>query len=192
LDLPRKWKKGRLIFVNSMSDLFHEKVPLEFIQKVFATMNETPQHTYQVLTKRADRLGLLSAKLLWGPNIWMGVSVESEHYVHRIDNLRRTRAKTKFLSLEPLLGPLEEIDLDEINWVIVGGESGPGARPMKPSWVRSIRDQCLEGGVAFHFKQWGGTNKKATGRVLDDRTWSEWPTKTRVAGSRPTDVHASA
>jgi len=192
LDLPRKWKKGRLIFVNSMSDLFHEKVPLEFIQKVFATMNETPQHTYQVLTKRASRLQELSPKLKWGANIWMGVSVESEHYVRRIENLRRTRAKTKFLSLEPLLGPLDHIDLDDIDWVIVGGESGPGARPMKRAWVSSIRDQCIEKGVAFHFKQWGGVNKKATGRVLDGRTWDEWPiVKARRSRPRQSDAYTS-
>jgi protein gp37 len=192
LNLPRKWKKGRLIFVNSMSDLFHEKVPLEFIQKVFATMNGTPQHTYQVLTKRADRLKELSPKLKWGPNIWMGVSVESEHYLSRIDNLRRTRAKTKFLSLEPLLGPLDDLDLNGIDWVIVGGESGPGSRTMKREWVRSIRDQCIEEGVAFHFKQWGGTNKKATGRTLDGRTWDEWPIrKARRRRSRQTEVRAS-
>jgi protein gp37 len=192
LDLPRRWTKGRLIFVNSMSDLFHEKVPLEFIQKVFATMNETPQHTYQVLTKRADRLEELSPMLRWGSNIWMGMSVEGEHYVSRIGNLRRTRAKTKFLSLEPLLGPLDDLDLNEIDWVIVGGESGPSARPMKCSWVRSIRDRCVAEGVAFHFKQWGGTNKKAAGRVLDGRTWDEWPMTKTLSAARQVEARANA
>jgi protein gp37 len=175
VDLPRKWAKGRLIFVNSMSDLFHEDVPIAFIRKVFQTMNETPHHTYQVLTKRADRLSLISPQVLWTQNIWMGVSVENSDYVWRIDSLRQTEAKIKFLSLEPLLGPLEFLDLRNIDWVIVGGESGPGARPMLKDWVRSIRNQCRSTGVAFHFKQWGGVNKKRAGRVLDGRTWDELP-----------------
>lgn len=175
VDLPRKWRNGRLIFVNSMSDLFHEAIPLEFVQRVFRTMNETPQHTYQVLTKRAEKLSKLSSSLTWTPNIWMGVSVEDSDYVGRIDHLRRSDALVKFLSLEPLLGPLEVLDLCGIDWVIAGGESGPGARPMEPDWVRSIRDQCLAADVAFHFKQWGGVNKKKTGRLLDGRTWDEWP-----------------
>jgi protein gp37 len=179
LDVPRRWKKGRLIFVNSMSDLFHERVPLEFIKAVFNVMRDTPQHTYQVLTKRAERLEELSKKLLWPENVWMGVSVESELYAHRIDHLRRTKARTKFLSLEPLLGPLDDLNLDGIDWAIVGGESGPGARPMARDWVRSIRDQCLEAGVPFHFKQWGSTNKKRAGRTLDNRTWDEWPIRKR-------------
>ena len=177
LDVPRRWKKGRLIFVNSMSDLFHERVPLEFIKAVFDVMRETPQHTYQVLTKRAQRLEELSKKLRWPENVWMGVSVESPRYAHRIDHLRRTKAKTKFLSLEPLLGPLDDLNLEGIDWAIAGGESGPGARPMLKDWVRSIRDQCVEAGVPFHFKQWGGTNKKRTGRTLDGRTWDQWPTR---------------
>jgi protein gp37 len=181
LDVPRRWKKGRLIFVNSMSDLFHERVPLEYIRLVFDVMRETPQHTYQVLTKRAERLEELSKKLRWPGNVWMGVSVESAAYTYRIDHLRRTKAKIKFLSLEPLLGPLEELNLDGIDWAIAGGESGPGARPMRKEWVRSIRDQCIEAGVPFHFKQWGGANKKRTGRVLDGRTWDQWPvTRRRV------------
>jgi protein gp37 len=175
LETPRRWKKGRLIFVNSMSDLFHENVPLAFIRKVFEVMEDTPQHTYQVLTKRAERLEELSKNLRWPANVWMGVSVESEAYQYRIDHLRRTQAKTKFLSLEPLLGPLDNLNLRGIDWAIAGGESGPGARPMPKEWVRSIRDQCIEAQVAFHFKQWGGKNKKKAGRVLDGRTWDEWP-----------------
>ncbi|HZV54446.1 MAG TPA: phage Gp37/Gp68 family protein [Rhodocyclaceae bacterium] len=179
LNVPRRWKKGRLIFVNSMSDLFHERVPFEFIKAVFDVMRDTPHHTYQVLTKRAERLEELSTKLRWPENVWMGVSVESAPYAYRIDHLRRTKAKTKFLSLEPLLGPLDDLDLKEIDWTIAGGESGPGARPMQKDWVRSIRDQCIEAGVPFHFKQWGGTNKKRTGRTLDNRTWDEWPIRKR-------------
>jgi protein gp37 len=178
LKLPASWKTGRMIFVNSMSDLFHEKVPFGFIKRVFAAMRETPQHTYQVLTKRAERLAELSSRLEWPANVWMGVSVESRDYVPRIDNLRLSGAKVKFLSLEPLLGPLDRLILDEIDWVITGGESGPGARQMDPRWVRSIRDQCVNAGVAFHFKQWGGPNKKKTGRSLDGRTWDELPTPT--------------
>jgi protein gp37 len=177
LNIPKKWRIGRTIFVNSMSDLFHERVPLEFIQQVFATMMEAKQHTFQILTKRAERAGELSAKLPWPSNVWMGVSVESAEYVDRIDELRKTGAAVKFLSLEPLLGPLENLDLAGIDWAIVGGESGPTARPMNPDWVRSIRDQCLKAGVAFHFKQWGGTNKKKAGRMLDGRTWDEQPIK---------------
>ncbi len=183
LDTPRQWKKGRLIFVNSMSDLFHEEVPLAYIKKVFGVMQETPQHTYQVLTKRAGRLEELSDKLLWPVNVWMGVSVENSDYQYRIDHLRRTSAKTKFLSLEPLLGPLDELDLRDIDWAIAGGESGPGARPMPVDWVRSIRDQCIDANVAFHFKQWGGKNKKKAGRILDDRTWDEWPNTAQRAKS---------
>ena len=144
LELPATWKTGRMIFVNSMSDLFHEAVPLPFIQRVFATMTDTPQHTYQILTKRADRLEDVSARLSWPANVWMGVSVESSDYLERIDHLRRTRAGVKFLSLEPLLGPLHRLDLTGIDWVIAGGESGPGARPMDPDWVRDIRDRCFE------------------------------------------------
>lgn len=175
LVLPATWKTGRMIFVNSMSDLFHEGVPLPFIRRVFETMAATPQHTYQILTKRGDRLEELSPELDWPKNVWMGVSVENADYVLRIDHLRRTGAAVKFLSLEPLLGPLEGLDLGGIDWVIAGGESGPGARPMDPEWVRSIRDQCRLSGVAFHFKQWGGVNKKKTGRILDNQTWDEFP-----------------
>ena len=175
LSIPEKWKAGRLIFVNSMSDLFHERIPLTFIQRVFGVMRETPQHTYQVLTKRPERLETLSSKLSWTENVWMGVSVESADYLYRIDRLRRSGAVTKFLSLEPLLGPLEGMNLEEIDWVIAGGESGPGARPMSTQWVRSIRDQCVARGVAFHFKQWGGVWKARNGRTLDGRTWDEFP-----------------
>lgn len=175
VNLPRTWKTGRMIFVNSMSDLFHEDVPLEFMQRVFSTMRETPQHSYQILTKRADRLEALSAELDWPDNVWMGVSVENEDYIRRIDHLRRSGAYVKFLSLEPLLGPLLDMDLTGIDWVIAGGESGPGARPLDPTWVRDIRDQCIAANVAFHFKQWGGVNKKKTGRILDGRTWDEFP-----------------
>jgi protein gp37 len=178
LNLPSSWKAGRMIFVNSMSDLFHEKVPLSFIRRVFAVMRETPRHTYQILTKRAERLDALSPQLEWPSNVWMGVSVESKDYFPRIDHLRSTNAKVKFLSLEPLLGPLEGLNLDHIDWVIAGGESGPGARSMHPRWVRSIRDQCVRAGVAFHFKQWGGPNKKKTGRTLDGRTWEQLPLTT--------------
>ena len=179
LDIPRRWRKGRLIFVNSMSDLFHESVPLEFIQAVFDVMRDTPRHTYQVLTKRAERLETLASDISWPPNVWMGVSVESRDYLHRINHLRHTGARVKFLSLEPLLGPLGKLNLNDIDWVITGGESGPGARAMKPQWVRSIRDQCSDAGVPFHFKQWGGENKKRTGRLLDGRTWDEFPSRPR-------------
>lgn len=175
LRLPATWKTGRTIFVNSMSDLFHEDVPLAFVQKVFRTMEATPLHTYQILTKRAERLEELSTYLRWPANVWMGVSVENSDYLWRIDHLRRSGATTKFLSLEPLLGPLDHIDLQDIDWVIAGGESGPGARPMDVDWVRSIRDQCAVPKVAFHFKQWGGVNKKRAGRILDGRTWDDFP-----------------
>jgi protein gp37 len=177
LSLPMSWKKGRLIFVNSMSDLFHEKVPVEFIKRVFATMNATRQHTYQILTKRGERLEDLSPQLNWAPNIWMGVSVENNAYLNRIKHLVRSDAHVKFLSLEPLLGPLERLNLTNIDWVIAGGESGPGARAMEAAWVRSIRDQCGRAGVAFHFKQWGGVNKKKAGRVLDGKMWDQWPNR---------------
>ncbi len=175
LEIPRTWKVGRMIFVNSMSDLFHEDVPIDFVKQVFTTMRETPQHTYQILTKRAKRLEMVSTELDWPPNVWMGVSVENEDYLDRIDSLRRSGAATKFLSLEPLLGPLLGLNLSRIDWVIAGGESGPGARPLDPQWVRDIRDQCIHSSVAFHFKQWGGVNKKKNGRTLDGRTWDELP-----------------
>lgn len=180
LDIPLKWKNPKIIFVNSMSDLFHEKVPLEFIQRVFSVMQRARQHTFQILTKRADRLADVADRLSWPNNVWMGVSVESDAYTDRIDHLRSTPAYIKFLSLEPLLGPLDNLNLGGIDWAIAGGESGPAARPMDPDWVRSIRDQCITNGVAFHFKQWGGVQKKQTGRVLDGRTWDELPTTKRT------------
>lgn len=175
LTLPDKWKSGKMIFVNSMSDLFHDSVPLDFILSVFETMKRTPQHTYQILTKRAERLSEVSDLIDWPDNVWMGVSVENDDYVYRIQHLRSVAARVRFLSLEPLLGPLHSLDLDGIDWVIAGGESGPGARAMAPSWVYPIRDMCLAKGVAFHFKQWGGPNKKKAGRLLDGRTWDEFP-----------------
>ncbi|WP_119418280.1 DUF5131 family protein [Desertibaculum subflavum] len=180
LSLPKSWKTGRAIFVNSMSDLFHEKVPLNFIRRVFDTMWETPQHTYQILTKRAERLEELSENLDWPSNAWMGVSVENADYAYRIEHLRRTGAPVKFLSLEPLLGPLEDLNLTEIDWVIAGGESGPGARPMNATWLRSIRDRCEAANVPFHFKQWGGVNKKKSGRTLDGRIWDQFPAPAAV------------
>ena len=179
LELPLTWKKPQTIFVNSMSDLFHKNVPLEFIQKVFDVMNKTPWHTYQVLTKRSDRLKELNKELTWGKNIWMGVSVENQDYTYRIDDLRNTNAYVKFLSVEPLIGPIRKLKLNKIKWVIVGGESGPKARPMKEEWVLDIKDQCKSAnggvGVPFFFKQWGGINKKKTGRLLEGKTWDELP-----------------
>lgn len=175
LELPLRWKKPQTIFVNSMSDMFHIKVPRKFILKAFDVMLKAHWHRFQVLTKRAERLAALSEQLPWAENIWMGVSVENQEYTHRIDSLRQTDAAIKFLSLEPLLGPLGNLCLDGIDWVIVGGESGPGARPMNTEWVLSIRDQCLSANVPFFFKQWGGVWKKKFGRILDGRTWDEMP-----------------
>jgi len=175
LELPLTWKKPQTIFVNSMSDLFHKNVPLEFIQKMFDVMNKAYWHKFQILTKRSERLFELDPLLTWTDNIWMGVSVENENYTYRIDHLRYTNAKVKFLSIEPLIGPIEKPDLTNINWVIVGGESGPGARPMKEDWVIKIRDECRKAKVPFFFKQWGGINKKKTGRFLEGRTWDELP-----------------
>lgn len=175
LDIPLHWKKSKRIFVNSMSDLFQDEVPLSFVRAVFAVMRQASQHQFQVLTKRSHRLLELSKKLEWAPNIWMGVSVENRKYAVRIDHLRETDARIKFLSLEPLLGPLPNLNLSGIDWVIVGGESGSKARIMDPEWVRDIRDQCREARVAFFFKQWGGARKSWTGRQLDGRTWNEYP-----------------
>ncbi|MDX9971956.1 MAG: phage Gp37/Gp68 family protein [FCB group bacterium] len=175
LELPLSWKRPQRIFVNSMSDLFHKNVPTEFILRVFDVMRRANWHRFQVLTKRSERLAQLNAILPWAPHIWMGVSVENAEYTYRIDHLRQTRADVKFLSLEPLLGPLPDLNLDGIHWAILGGESGPGARPMAEEWVKDIRDQCVRAGVAFFFKQWGGTNKKKAGRILDGRTWDEMP-----------------
>jgi protein gp37 len=175
LELPLSWKKPQTVFVNSMSDLFHEDVPFEYIQQVFHVMRRAHWHRFQVLTKRADRLALLSPNLVWTENIWMGVSVESQKYVSRIDDLRRTEAHVKFLSLEPLLGPLHDLDLRDIGWAIVGGESGIRSRPIKKEWILDIREQCRAFEVPFFFKQWGGFNKKKTGRLLDGRTYDEMP-----------------
>lgn len=177
LELPLRWKKSQTIFVNSMSDLFHKDIPIEYIYRVFDVMQQADWHVFQVLTKRSGRLMETSARLPWKPHIWMGVSVESKKYTSRIDHLRQTDAHIKFLSLEPLLGPLPDLDLRGIDWVIVGGESGPGARVMQKSWVTDIRDQCSYAGVPFFFKQWGGVNKKRSGRLLDDRTWDEMPAR---------------
>lgn len=175
LEKPLEWKKPQMIFVNSMSDLFHKDVPFEFIEKVFDVMNRAHWHQFQVLTKRSERLVELSPSLRWTDNIWMGTSVENEKYKFRIDHLRQVGARIKFLSLEPLLGPLGQLDLSGIDWVIVGGESGPGARPIKEEWVIEIRDQCLQKNVPFFFKQWGGVQKKKAGRFLENRTWDEMP-----------------
>lgn len=175
LGLPLRWKKPQTIFVNSMSDMFHLKVPRDFILRAFDVMQKAYWHRFQVLTKRAERLAVLSEQLPWADNIWMGVSVETESFTHRVDSLRETDAAIKFLSLEPLLGPLDNLCLDGIDWVIVGGESGPGARPMNAEWVLSIRDQCHDANVPFFFKQWGGVWKKKFGRTLDGRTWDEMP-----------------
>ena len=175
LELPLRWRKAQVIFVNSMSDLFHQKVPLEFIIKVFDVMNRADWHQYQLLTKRSDRLLKVNRYLQWMNHIWMGVSIETDKYTVRIDHLRRTGAHIKFISLEPLLGPLPNLDLSGIDWVIVGGESGPGARPMQKSWVIEIRDQCLAAKVPFFFKQWGGINKKKAGRLLEGCTWDGMP-----------------
>jgi len=175
LELPLRWRKPQMIFVNSMSDLFHSEVPTSYIKKVFDVMRRADWHCFQVLTKRADRLEKIQAELPWMPNIWMGVSIENKDYTFRIDHLRNTDAKVKFLSIEPLIGPISSLDLHGVDWVIVGGESGPKARPMKKHWVIEIRDQCLEAGVPFFFKQWGGVNKKKAGRTLDGRTWNQMP-----------------
>ena len=175
LTIPETWRKPRLVFVNSMSDLFHEHVPLEFIQKVFKVMNDCPQHTFQILTKRSERLLQCSSQLNWTPNIWMGVSIENDQVIHRMDDLKNTGAKVKFLSCEPLLGPLSGLNLYGIGWVIVGGESGPNARPMHKEWVTEIKDICGLSNVPFFFKQWGGKNKKEAGRELDGRTYDEMP-----------------
>ena len=184
LDDPLTWKRPRLVFVNSMSDLFHKSVPFSFIEAVFETMNRAPRHTFQVLTKRPRRVALLNERLHWTPNIWLGTSIESERWLERLTWLKGTSAQTKFLSLEPLLGPLPDIQLDGIDWVIVGGESGPGARPMEADWVRDIRDMCLGSNVPFFFKQWGGVFKKRNGRTLDDRKWDQMPEILRKIPSR--------
>lgn len=180
LDAPYKWKKPKVVFVNSMSDLFHEKVPLEYIQRVFNVMNDNKQHIFQVLTKRAERLQELGNDLIWGDNIWMGVSIENEKVLERVDFLRPTKAFIKFLSCEPLLSPLPNLDLTGIDWVIVGGESGRKPRPMKKAWVEDIRQKCENQGVPFFFKQWGGTNKRKNGRLLNGKTYNGMPTMKKM------------
>lgn len=175
LHIPYTWRSPKLVFVNSMSDLFHKDIPLTFIQQVFKVMNDNPQHVFQVLTKRSEIVVKHNDKLHWSHNIWMGVSVESEKFVHRIDDLRKTNARVKFLSCEPLIGPIPFINLSGIDWVIVGGESGRTPRPMEEGWVLDILDQCKKFNTKFFFKQWGGTNKKKTGRMLLEQTWDEMP-----------------
>lgn len=181
LEMPLRWKRPQIIFVNSMSDLFHKDVPIDFILRVFDVMRRANWHRYQILTKRSNRLTRLSKQLPWASHIWMGVSIENKDYTYRINHLRETDARVKFLSLEPLLGPLPNLNLQGIDWVIVGGESGPGARVMCESWVLDIRDQCLAAGVPFFFKQWGGVNKKRAGRILDGRTYNQMPRVRAVA-----------
>jgi protein gp37 len=184
LELPLRWRASRRIFVNSMSDLFHERVPEDYVRKVFDVMRRASQHQFQVLTKRSARMADIATRLDLSANVWMGVSVENEDYVSRINDLRCVAAAVRFLSVEPLLGPIKKLELRGIHWVIVGGESGPGARPMNPVWVRSIRDQCLAKGVRFFFKQWGGVRKHKTGRELDERTWDEMPEGDTVRSTR--------
>ncbi len=175
LDAPLRWQKPQIIFVNSMSDLFHEKVPFEYVQQIFDVMRRADRHIFQVLTKRSKRLVRYAPKLDWPENLWMGVTVENAVYQFRIDDLRKVPATVRFLSLEPLLGPLADLDLRDIHWAIVGGESGPGARPMKREWAEEIRRQCKQQDVRFFFKQWGGTNKKEAGRLLNGRTYDDMP-----------------
>ena len=175
LDEPYRWKKSRVVFVNSMSDLFHKKVPFAFIQRLFGVMNENQRHTFQILTKRPERLCELAPALNWTDNIWMGVTIENNDYVWRAEHLRMVGAYVRFISLEPLLGPVPDLELDGIDWVIVGGESGPGARPMLQQWVLDIKEKCQREEKAFFFKQWGGVNKKKAGRLLERRTWDEYP-----------------
>lgn len=184
LDLPRSWRTPRMVFVNSMSDLFHDDVPVEFIQQVFHVMEETPQHTFQLLTKRSRRLKKLAPTLPWPVNVWMGVSIESDRYAFRAAHLGDVGAAVRFLSVEPMLGPVPSVVLDHVQWVIVGGESGPSARPVRPEWVTDVRDRCNAAGVPFFFKQWGGRTSKAGGRELDGRTWSEMPDKIPAVAPR--------
>jgi protein gp37 len=183
LNDPLSWKKPQVIFVNSMSDLFHRDVPIDFVLRTFEVMRQAHWHTFQVLTKRAERLLELDPQIDWPENVWMGVSVENQDYTFRIDCLRQIRARIRFLSLEPLLGPLAGLNLENIHWVIVGGESGPGARPVQREWITDIRDQCLRAKVPFFFKQWGGVHKKKAGRELDGRTWDDLPEPVSVLAS---------
>ncbi len=188
LKTPLHWRQPRTIFVNSMSDLFHRDVPFDFISKIFDVMCQASHHRFQALTKRSHRLLQLSPKLPWPENVWMGVTVEDAGCVFRMDHLRQTPAVIKFVSFEPLLGPIPNINLEGIDWVIVGGESGPNARPMKPAWAIDIRDQCLAADVPFFFKQWGGTNKKKNGRSLDGRIWDDMPEKVFLISQGETSI----
>jgi protein gp37 len=183
IEQPLRWKKPKYIFVNSMSDLFHEDVPAEFIEGIFRIMVRAKWHIFQILTKRSERLLKIADDLPWAQNIWVGVTVESQDYIYRIDHLKNIPAKKKFLSIEPMLSPISHLPLKDIDWVIVGGESGPSARPLKPEWVRTIRDQCLNKGVSFFFKQWGGFKKAKAGRILDGRTWDEIPFSNSECGT---------
>lgn len=192
VELPLRWKKPQTIFVNSMSDLFHDDVPVDFIKRVFDVMKRAHWHRFQVLTKRSERLAKIGGELEWAPNIWMGVSIELDKYCPRASDLRRTGAHVKFLSLEPLLGPLPSLDLSGIDWVIVGGESGPGARPMDTAWVTDLRDHCTDVKVPFFFKQWGGVVKSRTGRSLDGRTWDEMPDEVAAPVEDPFPILATA
>jgi len=177
LAVPLKWRKPRLIFVNSMGDLFHEKVPISFIREVFGIIEATPRHTYQLLTKRADRLLKLADRLSWPVNLWVGVTVEMQQYINRIELLRKVPAAIRFVSFEPLLGPLKSLSLSKIDWAIVGGESGPHARPMEANWARNVRDVCVDSAVPFFFKQWGGTQRKKQNRYIDRRLWNQYPNR---------------
>lgn len=184
VDLPLNWREPKFVFVNSMSDLFHEQIPVEFIQRIFRTMEKADRHVFQILTKRSQRLLDVSPKISWPSNVWMGVTVESQKYVHRIHDLQRVPAKMKFLSIEPLLSAIPELPLNGIDWVIVGGESGPRCRSVQKEWVRDIRDQCVKKRVPFFFKQWGGVRKKTSGRLLDGKTWSEMPEVSSIRSER--------
>jgi len=184
LQVPRRWRQPRMIFVNSMSDLFHARVPISFVRDVFAVMADTPRHTYQLLTKRARRLRRLAGSLDWPPNLWVGVSVENAATLDRVDDLRQVPAAVRFLSCEPLLGPLNDLRLDGIDWVIAGGESGPNTRPVDPEWVRQLRDLTIKEAVPFFFKQWGGRTAKSGGRLLDSRTWDEMPRGARLGAKK--------
>ena len=191
VNLPKNWKTPRKIFVNSMSDLFHENISEDFIQKIFSTISSSPHHTYQILTKRAERLTALAPNLLWPDNLWMGVTVESGKYSYRIDLLRMVPAAIRFVSVEPMIGPVQTLNLHGIDWVIVGGESGPGARIIMNNWVEDVRDQCVTTGVPFFFKQWGGFNKKKAGRLLNGREWNQYPMNPRKNLSNRAGLYCS-
>ena len=183
LDAPLRWRRPRVIFVNSMSDLFHEEVPVDFIESVFDVMSRADQHVFQILTKRHERLAELAPSLPWPPNVWMGVSIENVRFLHRADHLRTVPAAVRFISAEPLLGPLDDLDLDGIDWLIAGGESGPKHRPVKEEWLLDLRDRCLDAGVPFFFKQWGGVRPKSGGRCLQGREWNDMPTTVATAAA---------